>query len=135
MANTIETTKEIGNLGEKIAVKYLIENGFEVLETNYWKKWGEIDVIAKKGDLIHFVEVKSVSYETKSKLEYAVTHETWQPEEQVHRFKIHQIEKALETWVSEKNYEGQWQIDVIAVRIVPRETYATVKYLDNIIVE
>jgi hypothetical protein len=35
----------------------------------------------------------------------------------------------------DNNYDGEWQIDVLAVRIVPREKYATVKYLENIILD
>ena len=132
MTKNKKNTKEIGSLGEKVAVEYLLRNGFSILITNYWKKWGEIDIIAKKINRVHFVEVKSVAYETKGKLEYAVSHETWRPEEQVHQFKIHQIEKALETWISENNYEGEWQIDVLAIRLVPHETFATVKYIENI---
>lgn len=128
-----KNTKTIGKLGENLAVKYLVDKGFAIVETNYWRKWGELDVIAKKDEKIHFVEVKSVSYETKRELEYAVTHETWRPEELVHQFKIHQISKALETWISEKCYTGDWQIDVIAIRIVPRETFASVTHLENIV--
>lgn len=134
MVEVKKNTKKIGDLGEKIAVNYLKRKGFVILETNYWRKWGELDIIARKDDTVHFVEVKSVSYGTKEKLQYAVSHETWRPEEQVHQFKIHQISKALETWISENRYEGDWQIDVAAVRIVPRETYATIKYIDNIVI-
>lgn len=132
MAKNKKNTKEVGDLGEMIAAQYLQNKGFTILETNYWRKWGELDIIASKDGKVHFIEVKSVSYETKDILLYAVTHETWHPEEQVHQFKIHQIEKALETWISDTHYEGDWQVDVIAVRFVPRETYATVKHLDNI---
>jgi len=132
MAQNKKNTKEIGDLGEKVAQKYLIEHGFTILAVNYWRKWGEIDVIAQKDGIVRFVEVKTVSYETKGKLEYALTHETWRPEEQVHQFKLHQIEKALETWISDTSYEGDWQIDVIAVRIVPHETYATVNFIENV---
>jgi len=128
-----KNTRAVGDMGEHIAAQYLVEKGFDILETNYWRKWGELDIVAKKGNVVTFVEVKTVSYETKEKLEYAVSHETWRPEEQVHQFKMHQIAKALETWISERNYEGDWQIDVLAVRIVPRETFATVKHIENIV--
>lgn len=127
-------TQGIGSLGESIAAKYLTSKGYVVLERNYRRKWGEIDLIVKREDAVIFVEVKTVSYETKSKLHHAVTHETWRPEEQVHIRKLHQIEKALATWISETNYTGDWQIDVLGVRIVPRETYATVGYIKNVIV-
>ena len=128
-----KNTNEIGDLGEKIAQQYLVKNDFKILETNYWRKWGELDIVAKKGDMVHFIEVKTVSHETKSALEYAVSCETWRPEELVHRFKLHQISKALQTWVFENKYKGDFQIDVIAVRIVPHETFSTIKYIENII--
>lgn len=53
--------QKLGALGEDIACKYLENNGYRVIERNYLKKWGEIDIIAKKGNKIHFVEVKAVS--------------------------------------------------------------------------
>ena len=47
-----------GNIGEVITIQYLEERGFTILETNYTTKLGEIDIIACKGNVIHFVEVK-----------------------------------------------------------------------------
>src|SRR3989344_2519447 len=55
--------QKIGRLGEDIAVKYLENKGFLVIERNYLKKCGEIDVIAKKAGITHFIEVKSVTRE------------------------------------------------------------------------
>jgi Holliday junction resolvase-like predicted endonuclease len=133
MPTTTKNTKKTGDLGEKLAQKYLIEHGFTIIEENYWRKWGEIDIIAQKGELIYFVEVKTVSYETKGKLEAAVTHGTWRPEEQVHDRKLHQIHKALETWISDTSYKGYWQIAVMGIRVVPHETYATVNFIENVI--
>ena len=130
---TKKNTRATGNIGEKVAQGYLIKNGFIILEINYWRKWGELDIVARKGNKVHFIEVKTVSHETKEDLEFAVSCGTWRPEEQVHRFKLHQIHKAVQTWIFDNKYKGDFQIDVIAVRIVPRETFATVKYIANII--
>lgn len=124
---------QIGAFGEEIAVKYLKKHGFTILQTNYLKKWGEIDVVARGTTKISFVEVKTVSYETKEALRSAVTHGTWRPEENVTQSKLQKLNRAIESWNLENNYNGDWEIDVIAVRIVPREKYATVKYLPNVI--
>lgn len=123
-----------GNLGEDIAVKYLKDRGYLIMERNYWRKWGELDIVSREtAGKVHFIEVKTVSYETKAELHRAVSYGTWRPEEQVHQFKLHQIYKALETWITDNNYGGSWQIDVLAIRIVPRESFATVNFIENIV--
>lgn len=124
---------QIGAFGEQIAVNYLKKQGFTILDTNYLKQWGEIDVVARKTNRIHFIEVKTVSYETRTLLERAVSHGTWRPEENVHTQKIRKLHRAIESWLLEHTCELEWQIDVAAVRVVPREKYATIKYLPNII--
>ncbi len=53
------TSKEIGNIGEKFTADFLVEKGCEILARNFTVKGGEIDIVAKKGELIHFVEVKA----------------------------------------------------------------------------
>lgn len=126
---------ETGAIGEEIAAKYLVDRGYTIEEVNYLKKWGEIDVVARGTGIISFVEVKTVSYKTKDALQSAISRGTWRPEENVHYSKIKRLNRAIESWIQENSYEGEWQIDVVAVRIVPREKYATVKYLPNVILE
>ncbi|HCQ5548944.1 TPA: YraN family protein [Clostridioides difficile] len=53
--------KEKGDFGEEIAVNYLLSKGARILEKNYRLKIGEIDIIAKMGREVIFVEVKSRS--------------------------------------------------------------------------
>lgn len=125
--------KQIGAWGEQIAAKNYKDRGFKLLGMNYLKKWGEIDVIAQKDNVVHFVEVKTVSYGTKADLERAVLHGTWRPEENVTTHKIQKLSRAIESWLGENKWNGKWQIDVVAVRIVPRETFATIKIIDNVI--
>lgn len=43
---------------ENIAKKYLLDNGFKIIEENYACRLGEIDIIAQKKSRIHFIEVK-----------------------------------------------------------------------------
>lgn len=129
------SNKDTGNLGEDLACKYLENKGFVILARNYLKKWGEIDIVARGTDKkVHFVEVKAVSYETKRLLDEAVTRRTWRPEENVHPSKLKKLNRAIESWLMEKDYQGDWQIDVLAIRIVPREKYASAKYIPNVII-
>ena len=127
--------KVIGNQGELLAAHYLKNQGFVILEMNYRKPWGEIDVIAKENGIIHFVEVKTVSYGTIHDLHKSVLRGTYRPEENVHEYKLKKLSRAIETWLSDNKWGGEWVIDVAAVRTVPRETYSTIKIIPNIIVE
>ncbi|OGB83809.1 YraN family protein [candidate division TM6 bacterium RIFCSPHIGHO2_12_FULL_32_22] len=47
-----------GNFGEKLVSEYLVKNGFKVLHRNYRQRYGEIDLIAEKNEVVAFVEVK-----------------------------------------------------------------------------
>ena len=51
--------KKIGDLGERIAKIYLEINKYQILKCNFKNKFGEIDIIARKGRTLHFVEVKT----------------------------------------------------------------------------
>ena len=54
-----EYNKPIGNFGEDICTDYLIKNKYNIKDRNYKKNNGEIDIIATKGNILIFVEVKT----------------------------------------------------------------------------
>ena len=93
---------KVGAYGEEIAAKYLKRKGFTILERNYLKKWGEIDLISRETlqnkQIVHYVEVKTVSYETKVNLEKAVSYGTWRPEENVYPDKIKRMQRTIERY-------------------------------------
>jgi len=97
--------KNLGNEGEKKACDYLELQGFEVLEMNHRNKIGEIDIIAKDGDILCFVEVK-----TKTGEGFGL------PEEMVNSRKQQKIIRTAECYLIEKELvDVNWRIDVIAV--------------------
>ena len=51
--------RSIGDFGEDIASKYLVKKGYQILERNFLKAYGEIDIICIKDDILTFVEVKT----------------------------------------------------------------------------
>jgi len=51
--------KNVGDSGEDFAVKMLEESGYVIMERNYWTRAGEIDIVARKDGIIHFIEVKT----------------------------------------------------------------------------
>ncbi len=135
MQSVKKNTKKTGDLGERIARKYLQDNGFIIVDTNFWRKWGEIDILAKKNNAIHFIEVKTISYETKGKLGHALQSGSWRPEEQVTSRKLNHMRKAIETWISDTQYKGEIVVDVLALRIVPNEAYAMINFIENVLID
>lgn len=97
-----KSRKYIGKLGEEITCIYLKNNGFKVLDQNYWKPWGEIDVIAKKGNKIHFVEVKSVSCENIENVS-CENKSGFNPFEKIHQFKLKRLERTIFSYLNDKN--------------------------------
>ena len=119
--------QKVGELGENLACKYLEKNGFEILDRNYRKKWGELDVVAKKDKILHFVEVKAVSHVTR------VT--GYQPEENVHPWKLKRLSRAVQTYLLEKKIpdETEWQFSVIAVFLDFNTRKANIRITENVI--
>ena len=113
--------RQFGNLGEDIVCRNLISKGFSLLDRNYLKKWGEIDIVARETDSkVHFIEVKTVS------------HDTWRPEENVHPNKLQKLHRVIESWLLEKNYNGEWQIDVAIVTLDTAQKKASIRYIENV---
>ena len=120
----------VGQVGEETVANHLARKGYAIIGRNYRKKWGEIDIIAKKDDSIHFVEVKTVSYGTQSS---DVSHGTYMPEENVSRRKLQRIFRTIETWLLENRYTGAWQVDVASVWIDEKHRKGRIKLIENVI--
>ncbi|GAB3980090.1 YraN family protein [Spirosoma terrae] len=97
---------ETGKQGEAAAVRFLQENGYEIVATNYRYQHAEIDLIAKKGKLLVFVEVK-----TRSNLSYG------QPEEFVSYTKAKLVMKAAEHYVFAHDWLHDIRFDIVAVTL------------------
>ncbi len=64
--------REKGKKGEIVAVLYLKNRNYSILARNFWSKNGEIDIIARKDNIIHFIEVKSWDKYGIENLEYSI---------------------------------------------------------------
>lgn len=115
--------QKIGEIGEYVAKMFLVKHGFMIVEKNFTRKIGEIDIIAKKDLKLHFIEVKSVSCKTIDDISSAgsVCRETLKilPEEQFHVKKFRRFARAVEMYLLEKNVprETDWHIDLLTVYI------------------
>jgi len=119
-----------GALGEEVTACFMKNQGFVLLEQNYTRKCGEIDLIMQKDAIVHFVEVKTVSYETKDQLEQAKV-KGYRPEEQFTAQKYQKLLRTLKVWLMAEHYQGDYQLDLVTVRLVPTEKYAWVEYFPN----
>ncbi len=107
--------RQFGNRGEDFAVHELTKLGYSVLERNYLKPYGEIDIVARGTDgKIHFVEVKTIQGSL-SDFNKSVSRDTYSPFENVTREKVSRLERTLTAWMLEKGYEGEWCIDVMGI--------------------
>ncbi|OHA79596.1 MAG: hypothetical protein A2675_02580 [Candidatus Yonathbacteria bacterium RIFCSPHIGHO2_01_FULL_51_10] len=123
--------QEIGALGEDIACKYLKNKGFVIVERNFWRKWGEIDIIAQKGGIIHFFEVKTLSRENLG----SVTRENdgFLPEENIHPKKIERMLRAVQSYLAlVEGDEVEWQCDAVAVWVDVSKKKAMVRMIEHI---
>jgi len=132
----VKNTKEIGELGENIAARYLSSRRFKIVERNYRKKWGEIDLIAEKNSTLHFVEVKAVSRENfgNQKGKFSRGTGEYRPEENVHPKKLERLYRAIQSYLAEhKQEDAEWQLDVLAVEINRESKTARCRFLENVI--
>ncbi len=95
--------KEIGIWGEGIAADWLTEHGCEVIARNIRTPYGEIDIVARRGDVTLFVEVKTRTSDRMGLPEISVT-----PRKQQHML------AAAEYYAAEFEID-HWQIDVISI--------------------
>ena len=116
--------QKIGKLGEDIATRFLVKRGYTIIERNYLKRTGEIDIICIKDNKLYFVEVKSVSREN-------ITNDSYRPEDNIHGAKIMRLNRTIETYLMEKMLDNDWEIIAIVVSIEIKAKTAKVKILDN----
>ena len=126
----ITKKRKTGNLGEALVAKYLKNKAFLILGRNYLLPYGEVDVIAEKEGVIHFIEVKAVTCEIS---EEGVSREIgWNPADRVDRGKLRRVGKAAEAYLAQmKLSDMDWQLDVAIVKIDPEHKRASVELLEN----
>ncbi len=120
---------QIGALGEDIACKFLAKRGLKVIERNYWRKWGEIDIVScEKSGVVHFVEVKTTgsAYTCNSDID------SWRPEEMIHNKKILRLRRVIQTYILQHDVD-EWVFDVVIVYLDKRTRIAKCKYIEDIV--
>ena len=110
----------LGNRGEELARRFLADKGFNILETNYRCRRGEVDIVARSGDELVFVEVRTRSGNAFGS-----------PEESVTEGKARRLADTAQTFLQEREMEeAAWRIDLVAVRVDSRGN-AEISHLEN----
>ncbi len=98
------TNYSSGHYAEEVAAKYLVNNGYQVLSKNWRNKFCEIDIVAKKKESIYFVEVK-----------YRVNNTHGRGLDYITPNKRKQMELAARFWVSENDWQGDYNLSALEV--------------------
>ncbi len=95
-------TKAKGDIAEERGCEYLYSRGYKIIDRNVYNRFGEIDIIAIKDNVLHFVEVKSAqSYE--------------QAVNNITRSKLQKLTRAIQTYLQQKKFTLDYCIDALIV--------------------
>lgn len=111
----------IGKFGEHLAADFLKSKNCEIIDKNFYTRWGEIDLIAKYGDEFLFCEVKTRTGDNFGYPEYAVD-----------KNKTRNLLKAINVYIRNKNINQFWRLDIISVRLNTKTKTANIKWFKNI---
>ena len=117
-------TKKLGIFAEGIARHYLIKKGYKILAANYKFKFGELDIVAQKGETISFIEVKANQ-------KY---YEGFDPEIRVNPEKKNKLINLATAYMLNqkmKDRDLDWQIDIISVIFDSENKKARIKHFKN----
>ena len=99
-----QSTREIGNRNEEVATGFLERNGFRIVDRNFYaKKMGEIDIVAFKGGVLHFVEVKA-------------SKGSFDPIYNLTPTKLNRLIKAARYYMQTKSIDHPFCIDALVIR-------------------
>ena len=114
----------LGRRGEDTAAAYLERNGYALLARNWRTRAGEVDIIARQGEWLVFVEVR-----TRSAGRAGVPPAAGTPEESVTRSKQARLVALAEAYLFEHSWDGPMRIDVIALELAADGTVARLNHV------
>ncbi|WP_010227295.1 YraN family protein [Gillisia marina] len=109
---------ELGKKGEDLAVSYLLKQGYQILTRNFRYQKAEVDIIARKEDVLAIIEVKTRS-----------TPDFGNPQDFVKGKQIQNLVKAVDFYVTEHELEVDVRFDIIA--IIKNQAGTKIEHLEN----
>ena len=124
---TMTHKSEIGKFGEDLACEYLVKHSFTIIERNFWKPWGELDIIAMAPDkTLVFVEVKTMRQSGNAAIS---------PEDNLTAAKLRKLQRTVSLYANEHpeliNEKRGWRIDLIAIALENNHE-PEIKHFENI---
>lgn len=98
------THNELGKAGENLAVDFLLRKGYEIVARNFVFQKAEVDIIARKDNILAIIEVKTRS-----------TPDFGNPQEFVKARQIHRLIKAVDHFVTDHNMDVEVRFDILAI--------------------
>ena len=115
--------QSLGRLGESIAVTFLVEKGYFILEKNWRSPYGEIDLIVQYDDVIAFVEVKTRASRSLGPPEISIT-----PRKEEH------MRGAAEYYIQQHpQLNKDWRIDAITIQFLAGNPHPLIDHFENVI--
>ena len=115
------STTAIGNYGEDIATAFLRDNGYEIIDRNWRHGHLEVDIIARKGDIIHFIEVKTRGANS------------WiTPEEAFDATKNRNMLRAVNGYISRYGFDCEVQVDLVAI-LTDEDNNSQINYYPDVV--
>ncbi|MCX6713478.1 MAG: YraN family protein [Candidatus Vogelbacteria bacterium] len=123
---------KIGRLGEDLAAGVLKRVGHKIVEKNYRKPYGEIDIVTNREGVLHFVEVKSISGDVSH-----ITSGVFGPEDHMNYEKRQRQKRVINTYLAERRVgeETDWQIDLACVYLTEQGDLVKIEWLEDIILD
>jgi len=109
---------QLGKKGEQLAVDFLLKNGYKIIERNYRFDKAEVDIIAKKENILAVIEVKTRS-----------TTDFGNPQDFVKPKQIKNLVKAVDEYINENDLDIEVRFDIIA--IVKKKKGFEIEHLEN----
>lgn len=116
------STRITGNYGEDLACQYLAKSGYKILERNYRIRGGEIDIVAKDGEYLVFVEVKARH-----------SHEYGPPAESMTPWKIKYLIKTAQFYVLKIGWgDKPYRLDFVGIDYADDPQKPKIELIKNI---
>lgn len=113
---------QTGSLGEDAAVIFLKNQGFRIIDRNFQKRYGEIDIIAKDNHTLVFVEVK-----TRRGDKFGL------PEDAINKWKVRSLIRSVEYYrLKKQKYDEAIRIDVVTVTLDEDDQILEIRHIRNI---